>query len=155
MDPYLEAPSRWPDVHHELISQMRGLLTEKLRPRYHVRVEERVYVSDSDDPGRAVLVPDLHVGRSRAGASAKQVPPVASGSSTPVLMTTVLEEEIHEARLEIRDSTGGRVITVVELLSPSNKVLGSRHATTSFMHRRPAGVLKVSFGRSHCVTGCQ
>ena len=61
MDPYLEAPWLWPDVHHELIGQIRATLNPNLRPRYVARVELRVYISDDDDPGRQVLVPDLRV----------------------------------------------------------------------------------------------
>jgi hypothetical protein len=57
MDPYLEDPAIWPDVHHELISAIREILVRQLRPRYSVRVEERLYVSDETDPGRRVLVP--------------------------------------------------------------------------------------------------
>ena len=44
MDPYLEEPSLWPDVHHGLISEMQAVLNRQLRPQYHVRVEERVYI---------------------------------------------------------------------------------------------------------------
>jgi hypothetical protein len=51
MDPDLEAPGLWPDVHHELLSVIRRELNEKLRPRYVVRIEERVYVSSDSDPG--------------------------------------------------------------------------------------------------------
>src|SRR5690348_5515230 len=51
MDPYLEAPELWPDVHHELISQIQGTLNAALRPRYVARIELRVYVSDEDGPG--------------------------------------------------------------------------------------------------------
>jgi hypothetical protein len=60
MDPYLEKPSRWPGVHHELISVIRAMLTELLRPKYFVEVGERVYLSTGDDPGRTVLVPEVH-----------------------------------------------------------------------------------------------
>ena len=57
MDPFLEDPGLWPDVHHGLISVAQELLNAQLRPKYHVRIEERVYVSDEDDPGRSVIVP--------------------------------------------------------------------------------------------------
>ena len=59
MDPYLEDSSLWPDVHHGLISEMQAVLNRQLRPQYHVRVEERVYISDENDPGRKAIVPDV------------------------------------------------------------------------------------------------
>ncbi len=98
MDPYLESPRHWGDVHLGLISEIQAQLNRQLRPRYHVRVEERVYVSDENDPG----------------------------STSPVLLTTMIEDEIHEARLEIIDSDQRAVITVIEILSPTNKFSGSR-----------------------------
>jgi hypothetical protein len=52
MDPYLENPQLWPDVHHGLISDIQAELNRGLRPRYVARVELRVYISDDDDPGR-------------------------------------------------------------------------------------------------------
>src|SRR3954468_5575683 len=69
MDPYLEDPGLWPDVHHGIISQMQAFLNPRVGPNYYVRVEERVYITDEDDPGRSVLIPDLRIGeRSRARA---------------------------------------------------------------------------------------
>ena len=43
MDPYLEHPALWPDVHHGLIEALRNALAPLLRPRYRIAVEERVY----------------------------------------------------------------------------------------------------------------
>ncbi len=43
MDPYLEQPSHWPDVHHELISATRAALRALIGRNYHVRIEERRY----------------------------------------------------------------------------------------------------------------
>ena len=34
MDPYLEKPSRWPDVHHELISATRAALKALIGRKY-------------------------------------------------------------------------------------------------------------------------
>ena len=53
MDPYLEAPTIWPDVHLNLISATQEALNSSLRPRCVARVELRAYLSDDDDPGRA------------------------------------------------------------------------------------------------------
>ncbi|MGH7202448.1 MAG: DUF4058 family protein, partial [Planctomycetaceae bacterium] len=63
MDPYLEDPSLWPDVHHNLISEIQAVLNRAITPKYHARIEERVYISDEDDPGRAVIIPDVKVRR--------------------------------------------------------------------------------------------
>ena len=66
MDPYLEEPGLWPDVHHELLSVAREMLNRSLRPKYHVRIEERVYISDENDPGRKVIVPDLRIAETQS-----------------------------------------------------------------------------------------
>ena len=43
MDPYLEAPGLWPDVHNSLIASVRYELFPRLFPRYYVALEERTY----------------------------------------------------------------------------------------------------------------
>jgi hypothetical protein len=47
----------------------------------------------------------------------------------------LIDDEIHEARLEIIDRTDRTVVTVIELLSPSNKVPGSR-GRASYQQKR-------------------
>lgn len=139
MDPYLEEPGLWPDVHHGLISQLQATLNAQLRPRYHVRVEERVYVSDEGDPGRAVIVPDLRVVGPHKGRSAAAVAPetiAAAAVAEPVVVTTLVDDEIHEARLEVLDGVERAAVTVIEILSPSNKVPGSRGRSSYEQKRR-------------------
>ena len=41
MDPYLEHPDMWRDVHHRLIATLADHLAPALRPRYRVKVEVR------------------------------------------------------------------------------------------------------------------
>ncbi len=138
MDPYLEQPGLWPDVHHELISVSREMLNQQLRPRYHVRVEERVYISDESDPGRSVIVPDLRI----RGTERSDTPhsPHAAGDARvaiaePVAVTTLIDDEIHEARLEVVDRSDRSVVAVIEFLSPTNKVPGSR-GRASYQQKR-------------------
>ena len=128
MDPYLEDPGLWPDVHHGLISEMQAALNRVLRPRYHARIEERVYISDENDPGRTVIVPDLRVaeGPGETRAPGGPTPIVGGAVAAPVVATTLVEEEMHEARLEIVDRDQRAVVAVIEVLSPTNKVAGSR-----------------------------
>lgn len=141
MDPYLEEPGLWPDVHHDLISEMQSRLNAQLRPKYHVRVEERVYLSDENDPGRDVIIPDLRVVRTpRAGrpAAPAQSGPIEAGGlqvAEPIEVTTLLDDEIHEARLEVIDRAERRVVTVIEVLSPTNKTAGSS-GRASYVEKR-------------------
>src|SRR5437899_3006980 len=99
MDPYLEEPGLWPDVHHGIIAVARESLNAQLRPKYYVRVEERVYVSDQEDPGRRVIAPDLRV----VDRPGWEDTPLSSGSTAtlevaePLLCTTMMDEEIREA----------------------------------------------------------
>lgn len=134
MDPYLEDPVFWPDVHHELMSVLRAMLNEQIRPRYVVRIEERVYVSDELDPGRHVLVPDVRIiEASEENRVARVTEEVAVAE--PIVRTTLIDEEIHEAFLQIVDPKTRDVVTVIEVLSPSNKVRGS-YGRQSYTHKR-------------------
>jgi hypothetical protein len=137
MDPYLEEPTLWPDVHHELISVIRESLQHQLRSRYFVRIEERVYVSGPADPGRGVLAPDLFLVRRPKPAPRKS----RSGGSTaiditqPIIAVTLIEDEIHEHYLEILDAADRSLVTVVEVLSPTNKIAGA-DGLESFLEKR-------------------
>src|SRR3954452_22959070 len=41
MDPYLENPSIWPDVHHRLGTELSSVLNQSLPPPFYARVEMR------------------------------------------------------------------------------------------------------------------
>lgn len=139
MDPYLEEPGLWPDVHHGLISQIQAELNQRLRPKYHVRVEERVYISDENDPGREVIIPDLRVADTgRAGPHNWAAEEPAAGYvavAEPVVLTTLIDDEIREPFLEVIDRHDRTVVTVIEILSPTNKVSGSR-GRASYLEKR-------------------
>ena len=38
MDPYLEAPERWQDVHADLAAEIRTALSRLVQPRYFARM---------------------------------------------------------------------------------------------------------------------
>jgi hypothetical protein len=128
MDPYLENPSLWPDVHHELISETRALLGATLRPKYYVRVEQRVYISDENDSGRLVMIPDIRI----AVPPAREGPAFLPGGTSvvevaePIEGITLIEEEIRDSYIEIIDRVDRSVVTVIEILSPTNKMPGSK-----------------------------
>jgi hypothetical protein len=123
MDPYLEDPTLWPDVHHELISVARELLLAQLRPRYFVQIDERLYLADDNDEAKAVIIPDIRVRKVRSGPS--------RGGTAAVVAAPGLqfgygfEFDVHESYLKLVDRESNNVITVIEILSPANKVRNS------------------------------
>ena len=117
MDPYLEHHALWPNVHSSLIVALRDDLAPRLRPRYYVAVEERTILSGPDDvtfalrPDAAVIEPN----------QLNEPTAVYEATAHRVAVLVPLPDEIRETYLEIRSVAEDRVVTVVELLSPTNK----------------------------------
>lgn len=136
MDPYLETPELWPDVHHELISQIRALMNPLLKPNYVARVELRVYISTEDDPGRQALVPDVRVeARARTGAGNGKPARAGTLAIDEPLIIPLMDNEIKEAYLTIKHPKSGELVTVIEVLSPTNKIRGSE-GRKSFLQKK-------------------
>jgi hypothetical protein len=118
MDPYLEDPQLWPGVHNALVVYIRDQLQPMLGRRYIAAVEERVFL---EGPDRDVI-PDVWLARRpwENGSCA-----VAVAEADEPVQVQVAELEIHESYVEILDrSSGLRVVTVIEVVSPSNKSPG-------------------------------
>jgi hypothetical protein len=141
VDPYLELPSQWPDVHHELISSTRAALKAIVGSNYHVRIEERIYISNDNDPGRIVLVPDVQVSY-RDEVSRPSVPAIEGGldRAEPMVLETLVDEEIRQAYVKVVDAKHNKVVTVIEILSPDNKVARSQGLKSS--RKKRAQVMK-------------
>jgi hypothetical protein len=118
MDPWLEHPQLWTGVHSRLIVYISDLLQPLLAPRYIANVEERVYV---EEPGR-VIRPDVWIRPNRPQ------PVRASSAALAELDEPLIVEaplDVHEPFIEIIDLSSGRqVVTVIEVVSPSNKFAG-------------------------------
>lgn len=126
MDPWLEHPSLWSDVHFRIIGAIARDLAERVAPRYYIAVETRSYVNMPVSV--AVRYPDVGIvdsGRREpvlAGAApAIAVPAIAE----PVVVEVPTADPIVEHYLEIRDPRSGEVITAIEVLSPTNKTPGA------------------------------
>ncbi len=120
MDPYLENPELWPDVHNRLIAALGDELSALLRPSYYVALEERTYL---EEPGELVLVgrPDLTV----VDRGGPEQAPERSRTETVVEVELPVGAEVRETFLEVRTASEGEVVTVLELLSPANKRSGT------------------------------
>jgi hypothetical protein len=133
MDPWLEL--HWRGVHARLITYIADQLATQLPEPLVARPEEEVLVDIDDQPSGAIR-PDVEVTETLAGSEGGHKP--SSGALATVAEPLVLripEPEVHR-RVQIVDPlSGGRVITVIELLSPSNKLRGrGRNAYKAKQH---------------------
>ncbi len=130
MDPWLEAPSVWPDVHTSLLVTLRSALGPLVRPRYYVRVEVRLYEAEIA-MADAVGVADVGVqrygaqteadGRSQTGREGVAAPATAGATTTLLDVEIPLTAPVQERYLTVRSTETHDVVTVIELLSPANK----------------------------------
>jgi hypothetical protein len=118
MDPYLEDPQIWPGVHAAMIVYIRDFLRPLLRPRYIAAVEERVFVEGPDRQ----IIPDVWLKRRQTEGGGQAV--AVADADVPVVVR-VPALEVHEPYLAILDrQSGQRVVTVIEVVSPTNKFPG-------------------------------
>jgi len=120
MDPYLE--QHWGDVHHNLITFAQGMLNERLPRDLRARSQERIVV-EAPEGGRSYY-PDIRIVEDgRSSGSATDVAGVAVATAEPLVVQ--LYEPETQAFLEIIEAgPERRLITVVEVVSPSNKYAG-------------------------------
>lgn len=63
IDPYLEHPELWPELHHWLIIAIAQSLSPQIRPKYRVAVETRMY-DNSEEAPLLVGIPDVTIKQS-------------------------------------------------------------------------------------------
>jgi hypothetical protein len=125
MDPYLEDPAFWPDFHDSFITYWRDALNAVLPGAYEARINERVELLDPQFERPLIVAPDVTVSASESWSEPGGGVAVATVVE-PVTIPLVYLEETRETFLEIRRRSDRTVVTVLELLSPSNKGGGDR-----------------------------
>lgn len=124
MDPYLEEPILWSGVHQGLIGCLRATLNASLPPGYVADVGERLYVVQ---PQRGIY-PDVVIVEYPPPQSVMEqgTGGTAVAVADPPLVLIVEPEEVREVFIEILSlREGERVVTEIEVFSPSNKTAGS------------------------------
>ena len=128
MDPFIES-QKWPDFHAACIIAMRDRLLPQVRPHYGIDVEERVFVERDPDDGVMTLRPDVTV--TKPGNAPSSLPPSKLTTSKDVLVMEPVEcyiaspEEVTQTYLSITRRNDASVVTIIELLSPTNKRPGA------------------------------
>ncbi|MEL6455801.1 MAG: DUF4058 family protein [Cyanobacteria bacterium J06623_5] len=128
MNPYLESPHRWPEMHTWLIVELARAINPQLLPKYRAAVETRVYIDTTP-----VGIPDASIYRQESQSNLSNKKTVAT-VITPERVTVPMPWEVSERYLEIREVSTQKVITVIEVLSPANKRTGE--GRTKYIEKR-------------------
>jgi hypothetical protein len=123
INPYIERASIWHDFHERWIPLAADLIGAQVLPRYYVRIDKQIYIHELSSVERRFL-----------GCGYLLVPALTPPGPSTVASTSVLEAPVEVgvpavdsetlSFLEIRDRDLQELVTVIELLSPSNKYAG-------------------------------
>jgi hypothetical protein len=121
MDPYLEAPEVWPDVHTRLMNVFAEQLSPRLAPKYVAELTTQIVIDRvPDDPTEPrYFLPDVTLTKLReAGPATLAEPP---STPTAVRLRVPVAVPTRLVSIHIRHRESEKVVTVIELLSPVNK----------------------------------
>ena len=127
MDPFLEHPRFFPSVRGGMHAYIREALQPRLPAPYFADFNERVWVETSArnvEPDTTVIHGGVDAGQSEEGGVA-----LATRTRTHPLVFKVTDDERTEMFVEIRTRLGDegeRLVTVIEVLSPTNKTPGEK-----------------------------
>ena len=124
MNPYLEQPDAWHDFHERFCPAAAEAISIQVRPKYIVKLDEHIYLHElSGEERRFIGRADFAISAAPGGTEA-----AVPGTSLAAMAYGSLALAVDEERLsfiEIQDRLTREVVTVVELLSPSNKDSGA------------------------------
>ncbi len=122
MNPYLEDPDEWPDFHVSFLVALRAAINAVLPQRYVALLDRYVWLHDPETETRVLLgIPDVLTvdqGALNGGGG------TAVAETAPLTLTLPVVRHKGNVYMRLVDREQRRVVTVVELLSPSNKETG-------------------------------
>lgn len=129
MDPWLEDPTVWADFHDALAGEIRAILNQSLPEPYYAQLGVREELGIVGEAGTRRIIPDVSVQRPevsrRDEASSVAVLAGPRSEVAESVEVEVFDEPQQVSFVEIRDARSGHeVVTLIEILSPSNKQPG-------------------------------
>jgi hypothetical protein len=126
MDPYLEHPAWWPDFHARFIPLCCDALNDVLPERYDARIETLTQFVEIPEGEIRLMEPDLFVSGRRPAKSAR-----SRAKATATLDRVVLRapkfKEVRQSWVRVLYRPDDAVVTVIEVLSPTNKAGSGYH----------------------------
>ena len=124
MDPYLEAPNFWPDVHESLINIFREQLVPLLAPKYTAELGTRIVIDRIVEEGplsMSAAIPDVTITRPHNPGMETETGVAVAVVQAPLRLTLPLTVSTRIATLYIRRRKPDTLVAAIELLSPVNK----------------------------------
>ncbi len=134
MNPYLEHPDLWPNVHQKMIAALADMLRKQLPAGYQVKLRNRRYRVSGEDslvvgsPGldwsQTLVEKTAH--SQLIDQSTDQLDADAADTDSglvakqPIAVLIPVPQKIHETYLEIV-THDGKMVTIIEALSPKKK----------------------------------
>jgi len=128
MDPYLESPELWPDVHNRLMNVFAEQLGDLIAPKYIAELDTQIVIDSFGDfsPEIESALPDVTITQPRI---IREESAELAAVAAPLLLRVPQSVPTRLVTMYIRYRENERLVTVVELLSPVNKRPGEgRHA---------------------------
>ncbi|MDW8029011.1 MAG: DUF4058 family protein, partial [Armatimonadota bacterium] len=125
MDPFLEGSPMWSDFHGDFLYAVREALVPKVRPKYIVLAQVQVVVMQEPEEKLGTIVPDVVVVEGESPLLPEHRSEVAVAVTAPATVRLAFTQKQEQVYLEIRERETRKLVTVIELLSPSNKRFGS------------------------------
>ena len=121
MDPWLEHPAIWLDVHNRLITAIADELTPRVAPKYYLSLRQRSYRLE---PGELAFECDSNteLGASTASDDKHAESGIEESAVAILDVEIATEDKVEEWYLEFREVKTGVVVTVLEILSHANKI---------------------------------
>jgi len=120
MNPFLEQEDVWHDFHERFLPYVAEVIGSQLPAHYIVKIDEHVFIHEPPAEQRSFLGRgDVFVATRQPPAEANAAATAATTAPAQVVLPSVDIESL--SYLEIRDRRDRRLVTVIELLSPTNK----------------------------------
>jgi hypothetical protein len=123
MNPYLEQNTIWNDFHQRFVTALADHLVPQVRPAYVVKLEEYLYIHELPEEERHFVGrADVSIAQTDSGTRPQTAVAVLD---VPCYGTIPVQYERERlSYVEVRNRESGEIITVIEVLSLSNKRSG-------------------------------
>lgn len=134
MDPYLEISGDWRDFHARFLTGCADAIAERLPRNYVARIEERFQILEYPQDVEQHRFPDVSISQTRPSrAPVSPTAAIATLEPEVIPLVTTIVEEVKERWIEVRRRPDWTPITIIELLSPTNK---QGHGYDDYQYKR-------------------